>query len=107
MNPIGGLSGVYVGESSLADQVVDVSSNQEVSGRKRFTGGLVVGGDQTPALGNDVFGVGSSLTLGANNWYWKCIDLSIDSEYDAEVKEWLTQKTAPSDKYHAAIDGTF
>lgn len=76
-------------------------------GRKRFAGGLVVGGDETPDLGNSVLGVGSNLTVGANNWYWKCIDLSIDADYDDEVKNWLTTKTAPSASSPSIGDGTF
>lgn len=107
IKPVGGLNGVYVGDErmvdQLADRFVDLSSAQTVSGRKKFGGGLVVGGDDIPDLGNTVLGVGSGLTVGANNWYWKCIDLSIDLDAASPSAKTLLTQTRSTGSY----PGTF
>lgn len=96
------LKDIKLGQSVLTEEqadskYVDVASSQDVSGRKTFKGGIAVG-EGIPDLGTSVFGVGSQLSVGSSNWFWKCIDLSIDSSVEG-VAEWAA-KTNPNESSH-------
>lgn len=60
--------------SKLSTDFVDVDSAQDILGKKTFKDGLVIG-DDVQDYGNNCFGVGSELSIGSYNFFYKGIDL--------------------------------
>lgn len=62
--------------SKLSTDFVDVDSPQDIIGKKTFKDGLVIG-DDVQDYGNNCFGVGSQLSIGSYNFFYKGIDLDV------------------------------
>lgn len=77
VDPSGGLDGVYIGDSPLRQLIVDVDSDQDVSGHKTFAGGIEIG-EENENIGNNCLAVGNNLTCGSYNFFFKGVDVNSD-----------------------------
>lgn len=58
---------------------MDVVSEQEVTGKKVFANGMVIG-SRVQDFGNQCFGIGDQLSIGAANFFWKGIDVNTSTK---------------------------
>lgn len=63
--------------TTTAENYVDLTSNQTITGKKRFEKSFVIGHNNQDT-GNYCFGTGTDLTVGSYSWFFTGIDISAD-----------------------------